>query len=354
MPATSTFAAFVTRYYDKVIALVAVIILLAAIGTLAMGRHRGAAEEQDYLARLDALKPAHPTLEPVSLVAHSNTLRQLAAPYRIAIDPGRPAGFFVPESRVWCANRNCLKPIPLASTNCPFCQTEQPVELKDVAGYDGDGGGIPDKWESQHNLDPLDPADDTKDSDGDGFNNLAEFKAGTDPLDPRNHPDRLGLLRVAKIEVTKLPIKFMAVTKMPNGNRIQMNVLEPGAAQPSTYFVVTNQMIGKTDFKLLHYIETKERRPSPVTKTLMDFTIQKVQIGRGGKVITLGLGEDASESDYKITFVQTLDGTSFETAGDGQFTLDGKRFRVIAVDNQAASVVLQNDADKMETTVPKL
>jgi hypothetical protein len=354
VPATSAFAAFVTRFYDKVIALAAVITLLAAIGTLVIGQRRGAAEEQAYLARLDALKPAHPTLEPISLVTHSNALRQLAAPYRIAIDPGRPAGFFVPESRVWCANRSCLKPIPLASTNCPFCQTEQPVELKDVAGYDGDGGGIPDKWESQHNLDPLDPVDDTKDSDGDGFNNLAEFKAGTNPLDPRSHPDRLGLLRVGKIEVAKLPIKFMAVIKMPHGHRIQMNVLEPGAARPSTYFVVTNQMIGKTDFKLLSYIETKERRPSPVTKTLMDFTIQKVQIGRGGKIITLGIGEDASESDYRITFVQTLDGTSFETAGDGQFTLDGKRFRVIAVDNQAASVVLQNDADKMETTVPKL
>lgn len=354
MPATSAFAAFVTRFYDKVIALAAVLTLLVAIGTLVIGQRRGAAEEQAYLARIDALKPAHPTLEPISLVTHSNALRQLAAPYRIAIDPGRSAGFFVPESRVWCANRNCLKPIPLASTNCPFCQTEQPVDPITRKDYDGDGGGIPDQWENTYGLDPLKADDDIKDSDGDGFNNLAEFKAGTDPLDPKSHPDRLGLLRVAKIEVAKLPIKFMAVIKMPNGNRIQMNVLDPGAVRPNSYFVVTNQMIGKTDFKLLRYIETTDKRISPVTKTLMDFTIQKVQIGRGGKVITLGLGEDASESDYKITFVQTLDGTSFETAGDGEFTLDGKRFRVIAVDNQAASVVLRNDADQKETTVPKL
>ncbi len=354
MPATTGFAAFVVRFYDKLIALVAVAALLAAIGTLAMGRHRGNADEQAYLARLDGLKPAHPTLEPISLVGYSNALRHLASPYRIAIDPGRNAGFFVPESRVWCANRDCRKPIPIASTNCPACGTPQPVELKDVAGYDGDGGGIPDKWEIKYNLDPLDPADDVKDSDGDGFNNLAEFKAGTNPLDPKSHPELLGLLRVEKIEVTKLPIKFMAVTQMPNGYRIQVNVLEPGATQPSTYFVVTNQMIGKTDFKLLRYIETTERRPSPVTKTLMDFTVRKVEIGRGGKVITLGLGEDVSESDYKITFVQTLDGTRFEVAGDGGFTLDGKQFRVIAVDSQANSVVLRNDADKMETTVPRL
>ncbi len=354
MPATTGFAAFVGRFYDKLIALVAVAALLAAIGTLATGRRRGAAEEQAYFARLDELKPAHPTLDPVSLVAYSNALRHLASPYRIAIDPGRAAGFFVPESRVWCASRDCRKPIPVASTNCPVCQTPQPVDPITRKDYDGDGGGIPDQWENTYGLDPLKADDDIKDSDGDGFNNLAEFKADTDPLDPKSHPELLGLLRVEKIEATKLPVKFMAVTRMPNGYRIQVNVMEPGATQPSTYFVVTNQMIGKTDLKLLRYIETKERRPSPVTKTLMDFTIQKVQIGRGGKVITLGLGEDASESDYKITFVQTLDGTRFEVAGDGGFTLDGKQFRVIAVDSQANSVVLRNDADKMETTVPRL
>ena len=354
MPANTGFIVFIKRFYDKLIALAAVVILLVGIGTLVIGRHRAAADQQAYVARLDALVPAHPTLEPISLVGYSNALRHLASPYRIAIDPGRAAGFFVPESRVWCASRDCRKPIPVASTNCPVCQTPQPVDPITRKDYDGDGGGIPDQWENTYGLDPLKADDDIKDSDGDGFNNLAEFKADTDPLDPKSHPELLGLLRVEKIEVTKLPIKFMAVTQMPNGYRIQVNVLEPGATQPSTYFVVTNQMIGKTDFKLLRYIETTERRPSPVTKTLMDFTVKKVEIGRGGKVITLGLGEDVSESDYKITFVQTLDGTRFEVAGDGGFTLDGKQFRVIAVDSQANSVVLRNDADKMETTVPRL
>jgi hypothetical protein len=353
VPANTGFIVFIKRFYDKLIALAAVVILLVGIGTLVIGRHRAAADQQAYVARLDALVPAHPTLEPISLITHSNALRQLASPYRIAIDHERTAGFFVPESRAWCASRACRKPIPLDSTNCPSCQTPQPRELGDVEGYDGDGGGIPDKWEIKYGLDPFDPSDDIKDSDGDGFSNLEEYKAGTDPLDPKSHPDRLGWLRVQKIDVVKLPIKFMAVNKMPNGNRIQMNVVEPGSMRARTYFVITNQMIGKTDFKLLNYIETRERVISPITKTPMDKVIQKVQIGRGGKVITLGLGEDASESDYTITFVQTLDGTTFQAAGDGEFTVDGKKYRVISVDNQATSVVLRNDADKVETTVPK-
>lgn len=351
MPANSGFVAFLKRFYDKLIALVAVAILLAAVGTLALGHHRAAADQRAYDARLDALKPDHPTLAPISLVAHSNALRQLAAPYRISIDTGRTYGFFVPESRIWCAYRNCRKPIPADSTNCPACQREQPVQK---VVEDSDGGGIPDKWEIKYGLDPFDPADDTKDSDGDGFSNLEEYKAGTNPLDPKSHPDRLGWLRVQKIDVVKLPIKFMAVSKMPNGNhRIQINVVEPGATRASSHFVVTNQMIGKTDFKLLKYLEKQERAISPVTKTPMTKVTQKVQIGRGDKIITLGLGEDSSEADYKITFVQTLDGTTFQTAGDGEFTIDGKNYRVIAVDNQASSVVLRNDADKAETMVPK-
>ena len=355
MAATNGFAAFIRRHYDKLIALAAAAALLLALGTLATGRRRGAVEEQAYASRLDALKPAHPTLDAVSLVAYSNALRQLASPYRIAIDPDRTEGFFVPESRVWCASRTCRYPISLASTNCPVCQTPQPVDPITRKEFDGDGGGIPDQWEKTYGLDPLNADDDVKDSDGDGFNNLAEFTAGTNPLDAKSHPDRLGLIRVEKIDVTRLPMKFMAVTEMPNKTyRIQINVWEVGAPQASTYFVVTNQMIGKTGFRLLRYIETVEKRRNPVTKTLMDYYERSIQVERNGKLKTLKLGEDASQDDYKITFVQTLDNTRFEVAGDGEFTVGDKKYRVIAVDNEATSVVLRSDADKVETTVPKL
>jgi hypothetical protein len=58
---------------------------------------------------------------------------------------------------------------------------------------DNDGDGMPSGWESQHGLDPFDPADARQDADGDGQTNLAEYVAGTDP---RNAND---LFRVAQI-----------------------------------------------------------------------------------------------------------------------------------------------------------
>jgi hypothetical protein len=49
---------------------------------------------------------------------------------------------------------------------------------------DRDGDGMPDVWETEHGLDPGNPADAALDSDGDGMTNLAEYGSGTDPRDP--------------------------------------------------------------------------------------------------------------------------------------------------------------------------
>lgn len=55
------------------------------------------------------------------------------------------------------------------------------VEIKDCRLADSDGDGMPDWWEMENGLDPLDPLDAMLDNDQDNFNNLQEYKAGTDP-----------------------------------------------------------------------------------------------------------------------------------------------------------------------------
>ena len=59
----------------------------------------------------------------------------------------------------------------------------------DEVPADRDGDGMPDAWETQHRLDPNNPADGAEDSDGDGYTNVEEFLNGTNPrekIDYRN------------------------------------------------------------------------------------------------------------------------------------------------------------------------
>ena len=54
---------------------------------------------------------------------------------------------------------------------------------------DTDGDKMPDKWEFDEQLNPLDPSDAAGDLDGDGLSNLGEYQQGTDPRNPDSDGD---------------------------------------------------------------------------------------------------------------------------------------------------------------------
>ena len=57
------------------------------------------------------------------------------------------------------------------------------IDVANGTAYaDGDGDGMPDRWEKRHGLDPNDGADRNGDPDGDGYTNLEEFLNGTEPV----------------------------------------------------------------------------------------------------------------------------------------------------------------------------
>lgn len=63
-------------------------------------------------------------------------------------------------------------------TNSPDTDGDMVANFVDP---DDDGDGMPDDWEIDNGLDPLNPADASIDSDNDGTSNLEEYNNGTDP-----------------------------------------------------------------------------------------------------------------------------------------------------------------------------
>jgi len=68
------------------------------------------------------------------------------------------------------------------------------TDIKQVGGYpeykgepyaDADDDGMPDAWETEHRLNPNDPADAAADANGDGYTNIEDFLNGLDPQAPK-------------------------------------------------------------------------------------------------------------------------------------------------------------------------
>jgi hypothetical protein len=70
--------------------------------------------------------------------------------------------------------------------------------IPDAQDPDDDNDCIPDDWELQYGLDPLNPSDAIEDTDSDGFTNLEEHQWSTDPTDSESYPlpDTLGNLDI--------------------------------------------------------------------------------------------------------------------------------------------------------------
>jgi len=56
---------------------------------------------------------------------------------------------------------------------------------------DSDDDGLPDGWEVDNDLGPLDDSDADEDPDGDGLTNREEYEGGTDPNDSDTDGDGL-------------------------------------------------------------------------------------------------------------------------------------------------------------------
>ena len=232
---------FFKDHYDWLVALVG-IVLLAGVGYLYFASAEENTPEAARMACETELKGANsPTYKKVPPADENISFLKAVEdgfkkPAALDVVSDVEESFLASESRVFCQNpdtaNRCHRPIPFKSEKCPFCGFQQPSENPEEVerkGFDKDGDGMPDAWETRYGLNPDDRTDADKDADGDLFSNQEEFQAKTNPKDPEDHPDYLDFLTLAgSLDTKTLPFWISDVTPMAGGNyRVWFNATDP-------------------------------------------------------------------------------------------------------------------------------
>ena len=139
---------------------------------------------------------------------------------------GQP-GLAVPVKALRCAH--CKKIIPWAQlrkneSRCPFEACSQdlndPGEPEDyekqLANFDSDGDGMPDRYEIRLGLNPNSADDADQDKDGDKYSNWFEYYCNTKPDDSDSKPGLEKMIFLSKIDLEKLPIRLFKITAEDN------------------------------------------------------------------------------------------------------------------------------------------
>jgi hypothetical protein len=257
--------------------------------------------------------------------------------------------------------------IPGGSETCPFCGKKQETEKQ--VSFDGDGDGLPDKWENLNKLNPADPADASADADGDGFTNLEEYQAKTDPNDRSSHPDYLDSLKIVlPLNETYLPFAFRKANKIPSGWRLEF--FDPKRKDEygrvgATVTALEGEMIGSYGYKLVKYepkTEMREIKGSNLKKPV-DVSEAVVERESDHKQVTLVVQSGGAKNlkfapiDIQATLSYERNGSvTFKVVPGETIDLNGTKFKVtdIKAVGKGAKVTFEEVAKGRKRTLDAL
>ena len=320
--------------YDKIAA--GCVLVLLAVSLVYLGvRLMGIGTMQNLFSQQMAeLTPEYPEAEEADMSSYA------AAAGRLENRAGLPdwdVALFVPETRCWCVDSSCRRPIPITAEVCPFCRKEQPKPpLKDM-----DGDGMLDDWEDAHELNAGDPSDADRDPDDDGFTNLEEFMADpqTDPRDQASRPPIVTKLHVIGIEPEPFGLLFKSRSILPGG-LVSFAINPRRRKQDRTYF----KELGETveGFKLETFEEKFEEEKMPGGWTRKK-DVSVLTLSRGKKLIPLTLGRRVSYQEWMAELVFDADDSEYSVRADDIITLAGTKYKVIRIDGKQETVVIQSE-----------
>jgi len=282
------------RYYDKVVVVVALVILLISLAWLITAGVTQKENVARYMSDVESLKPAKSDLPAFDMEPYEKALSAVTKPLRMIEGNEAKPSFLLPERRVFCANPACLKPVPSESEQCWSCGEKQAkIKIEKT-------GGIPDDWLRSMGL-PVD-TDIAMDMDEDGFTVLEEYEAKTHPKEKSSHPPYADKLVLKEMKSVRLPLIFSGVNIMP-GNVKQL-IFNWTGKLPRTFWIKENQPIGETGYMAGTVIVKTEKRENPLTPGIpRDVDVSTVVIKRvsDNKEIVLQIKETEKNTDVEAT-----------------------------------------------------
>lgn len=332
-----------TGIYDRLIAVLVLIGLMASLSYLALHVGRVRSSQAQFNAKIDRLTPKYPEAQPADVSAYQVALDAVSSPFSVDGAAWSNA-MFVPETRVWCVD--CRRPIRFDTEVCPFCRAQQPIDKDKDPERDLDGDGMKDMWENLYGLDPNDPSDAQTDRDNDGFTNIEEFYAKTDPADAGACPEITAKLCVSKLEADPFKLRFKSVIRLPGGDK---------------KFAINTRGNARTYFKRLgEDVEGFEiHKYEPIYKEITQFgkkrkvNVSVLTLKRGDKLIHLTQGRDVEYKEYTAHLYFTVDGEVFTLNINDEFELRTKSYRLIGIDSERERVVIRRLLDDKDLDVRK-
>ena len=346
----------VLRHYDKLLVVLALVVLLVSLAylvTAGMARDEERGDSSRYAQEIKRLADSPSRVEAIDMTVYENATRQLKAPFAIPTENlnREQANFLTPECRVACVNTACEKPIPEKAAICPFCGQEQQKVREVNATFSTLNDGVPDVFKRQYGINIREVGAADADMDGDGFTLREEYEAGTDPTDPNSRPPYTAKLQLTELRGKKLPLIFTAVNRMPDGNQLTFNWTDPRARR--TYWVRENQPIGETGYTAGLLTVKEEERDTPAGRRRVDVSTAVVKRDSDGKEIELQIGEKEQNTDVEAIFVFLVDNSELTLLENEEFKLRDETYRVVSINEKDGDgtvvVVDASDGDKQKT-----
>lgn len=221
-------------------------------------------------------------------------------------------------------------PIAYNATKDPFSGAAQPAVDYDP---DSDGDGLTDKVELAAGLNPTDPSDATSDEDGDGYSNAEELQMSTDLRSATNYPPPIAKLRLARTVVNPFRFRFLGVSKLPDGDRFQLNL----RSLERTYFARLGDVV--EGYTVSAYDEKTAEGPV-------------ITLKQGSTVMKLVQGKVINQEARSAELVFILDGTRYRRQIGDELKLKDLLYKV--VDIKPDRVVLRNERDGKDSVVNTL